>query len=87
MLPHNQRMKDFLASHGIRCTPKWIPDGSLKRSWRLNQKGQKWTLELAAKLNALGFTDLNHKPLGQYSGNGGMFQVFVRGHEELLEGA
>lgn len=77
-------MKDFLKSNGIDATPKYLPDGSLKRCWRLYNIETKWTQELADRLNALGFTDFDGEPLGPFSGNGGMFSVFVRGHYELL---
>lgn len=95
MRPENKRMRDFLLANGIDAIPKWISTGSLKRSWRLYGKNGKntpenrladyqlWTLELAAKLTTLGFRGL-HGPLGRWDGNGGVFSVFVRGHEELV---
>lgn len=84
MRPENQRMKAFLKQHNIEATPKFIWDGSLKRTWRLYNHDVKWTDELAARLTELGFVDFDHAPLGRYSGNGGVFSVFVRGHNELL---
>lgn len=78
-------MQQFLAQHGIDAIPKYIKDGSLRGSWMLYAKDAKWTMELADSLNAIGFTNLWHDPLGQYSGNGGLFSVFVRGHDELLK--
>lgn len=83
MRPENKRMQEFLKKNGVDAMPKWISTGSLKRSWRLYNLDEKWTLELADKLTSLGFRGLNG-PLGQYNGNGGMFSVFVRGHEEFL---
>jgi len=93
MRPENKRMQEFLKQNGIYAVPKWISKGSLKRSWRLygpsgkNTGGfenyQPWTMELADKLTALGFRGL-HGQLERFSGNGGVFSVFVRGHEELL---
>jgi hypothetical protein len=77
-------MRDFLKANGIDAMPKWIPDGSLKRSWRLYNHAMPWTMELGAKLGGLGFRDLDNKALNEFSGNGGRFSVFVRGHEELL---
>lgn len=92
MRPENKRMQQFLRANGIDAVPKWISTGSLKRCWRLYGKNgdgwegyQKWTPELIEKLTALGFRGL-HGPLGQFDGNGGIFSVFVRGHEELLKG-
>lgn len=84
MKPENARMKQFLADNNVVAVPKWLPDGSLKRCWRLYGKGQIWTRELAQRLNDLGFVDFDHWPLSKFSGNGGAFSVFVRGHEELL---
>ncbi len=78
MLAHNKQMQDFLSQHGIEAIPKWITKGSLQRTWRLYNKKTKWSEELAAQLNGLGFVDYAGKPLGKFSGNGGMFCVFVR---------
>ena len=83
MRPENQRMKDFLRGHGIDAMPKRFYDGSVKHSWRLYNLKTEWTPELWEKLTDLGFTNLWLKPLGQYDGNGGVFSVFVRGHDEL----
>ncbi len=85
MLPHNARMMQFLAQHGIEAMPKYIKDGSLKHSWRLYNLDRKWSQELADELNAIGFTNIFGEPLGIYSGNGGLFSVFVKGHYELLK--
>lgn len=82
--PENRRMQAWLAQHGIQATPKFIHEGSLRGTWRLYNLEQKWTPELAAQLNALGFTHNHGEPLGPFSGNGGIFSVFVRGHNELL---
>lgn len=82
--PENQRMKNFLAENGIDCKVKYTWDGSMKGTWYLYGKGQKWTEELREKLTALRFMDFDNKPLGQWSGNGGTFSVSVRGHEELI---
>ncbi len=78
MLEHNKQMQDFLKANGIEAIPKCIPDGSLKRTWRLYNKKMKWSEELASQLNNLGFVDYAGKPLRRFSGNGGMFSVFVR---------
>uniref|UniRef100_A0A6M3LUX7 Uncharacterized protein n=1 Tax=viral metagenome TaxID=1070528 RepID=A0A6M3LUX7_9ZZZZ len=95
MRPENKRMQEFLRGNGINAVPWYIFKGSMKRTWRLygkNGKGsdlsnyQKWTPDLAEKLNGLGFRDYDGKPLGLYSGNGGVFCIFVRGHYDFLEG-
>ena len=86
MKPENKRMKEFLMANGFaRVIPKYLASGSLKRCWRLYDKYQKWSLDIAKRLNDLGFMNFTGKPLDIYDGNGGMFSVFVRGHYELLE--
>lgn len=88
MRPENKRMQEFLAGHGIDASVYFIWDGSLKGNWRFSRPYRehvRWTQELQDKLNDLGFVDFDGKPLSQYSGNGGLFMVFVRGHNELLE--
>lgn len=89
----NVRMKAYLLAHGIDATPKYLPNGSLKGCWRLTGKDKKstglfgyqiWTTKLQNKLTELGFVDFDGKPLHQFSGNGGVFSVFVRGHKEFL---
>jgi hypothetical protein len=91
MRPENKRMQAYLKENGIDAVPWYIEKGSMKRCWRLygkHSKGwqnmDKWTPELAEKLNGLGFRDYAGEPLGLYSGNGGMFMTFVRGHYEFL---
>jgi hypothetical protein len=82
----NAAMEQFLAQNGVKAKAHYIWDGSLRGTWRLSNLNERWTPEWADRLNALGFLDYSGKPLGPYSGNGGMFQVFVRGHQELLPG-
>lgn len=65
--------------------PKRIHDGSLRRTWRLYNHEILWSEELAAKLNALGFSDFDGKPLHRHSGNGGLFSIFATGHDELAD--
>ena len=81
----NQRMKEFLNRNGLDAQPKYIWDGSLKRTWRLYNHSIPWTEELGAQLTGLGFTGL-HGPFGKYDGNGGVLSIFVRGHYEMLGG-
>ncbi len=78
-------MQQFLHDNGIEAVPKRIYDGSLKNTWRLYNPGVRWSVELANQLTALGFASYNGRPLDGFDGNGGMFSVFVRGHEELLQ--
>jgi hypothetical protein len=84
--PENRRMQEFLASKGIQAIPKYLSAGSLKGCWRLSNPATRWSDELANQLNALGFLNFDGRPLGKFDGNGGVFCVFVRGHNELLEG-
>jgi len=78
MLEHNRLMKQYLANNGIKATPKYLKAGSLRGTWRLYDLKQKWTDVLRKKLTDLGFKDYSGLPLGPYSGNGGLFSVFVR---------
>ena len=83
--PENQRMQEFLAANGIKAHAKFIWDGSLKGTWRLwDRHGQRWNPILADRLTALGFRDYDGRMLGNSSGNGGAFCVFVRGHSEFV---
>ena len=78
-------MQEFLDANGIVAAVKYIPDGSLRGTWRLSNSDLQWTEELAAKLTALGFLGWDGEQLGKFAGNGGVFSVFVRGHNELLQ--
>lgn len=96
MLEHNQNMQNFLKRHGIDAVPFRIDKGSMRGTWRLvgkanrksenwHEKYQKWTPELEAKLNGLGFLDYDGKTLHKFSGNGGTFCVFVRSPQNWQE--
>lgn len=85
MRPENKRMQEFLKANGITAIPKYIPDGSLKFTWRLYDRKAAFTPELADKLNSLGFVNYSGQPLSATCGNGGRFSVFVRGHYEMLD--
>jgi len=82
--PENKRMRNWLKRKGIDASVKYLWKGSMRGTWRLYNPKEKWTQELADKLSRLGFRGFDGKPLHQFSGNGGMFSVFVRGHDELL---
>jgi len=77
-------MQDWLQAHGIKARVKYMAAGSLKGTWRLYDGATLWDDALASRLNGLGFVSYDNKPLSTYSGNGGRFSVFVRGHSELL---
>lgn len=83
MLKHNEKMKVFLLSCGIKAVPKYVMAGSMRGTWRIYGKGQNWTPELIRKFNEVGLMDFDGKALNQYSGNGGHFQTFVRAPEML----
>lgn len=78
MRPENQAMKDYLERHGIKARVKYIRKGSLKGCWSLYAPGVKWTEDLAKELAGLGFRDFDGRPLGKYSGNGGVFSIHAR---------
>jgi hypothetical protein len=84
----NQKIKNYLKKNGIIATPKFIDKGSLKGCIRLYHKTganfDLWTIELINKLTELGFEDFDCKELTKFSGNGGLFSVFVR-NRNLLE--
>lgn len=73
-------MKGLLASKGIKATPKYIADGSLRGTWRIYDRNAQWrnNFGLWTKLMALGFTDYSGGPLDKFSGNGGLFSIFAR---------
>ena len=85
MRAENKRMRRFLRANGITATPKYINKGSLRGCWRLYNPRQAWGDSLRERLTVLGFVDFDGQPLSRFSGNAGLFQVFVRGHNELLE--
>jgi hypothetical protein len=76
-------MQEFLARNGIKATAKRFHDGSMRNTWRLYDHATKWTIELADKLNSLGFTWIDGRPLEQSMGNGGVFSISVRGLDDL----
>lgn len=82
--PEHARMQAWLKEHGIEASVKYFRDGSMRGCWSFYNGAVNWSLELAEKLNGLGFLDYDHKPLGTFSGNGGVFSVFVTGHDEIL---
>lgn len=81
-------MVNLLARNGIKASVKYLKDGSLKGTWKINGKNEDLTTsywwnspELWEKLTTLGFTDFNGKQLNQFSGNGGTFSIFARYHK------
>jgi hypothetical protein len=80
-------MAEWLETQGVHVKKaRFIWHGSLKTCWSLYDPAQRWSLELADKLNGLGFRGFDDKPLHRYSGNGGMLAVFAKGHAEMIEG-
>lgn len=86
-LEHNKKMQNYLRENGFPyAVPKYIDNGSMRGVWRIYSKirgaglagYERWSQELADKFNFLGFRDHNGNPLNSFSGNGGMFQIFVR---------
>lgn len=88
MRPENKKMVEFLKANGIVASARYNRDGSMRGTWHLWNCAVQWSEELAVKLNLLGFTNSTFGcPLGKYEGNGGMFSVSVRGHNEFVEQA
>lgn len=72
-------MKAWLKENGIKVTPMYIKDGSMRGSWRLNGEGSWWDRpQLWEKFTSLGFVDYDGDKLDRYSGNGGQFSIFPR---------
>jgi len=86
MRTENKNMQNFLKENGVKASVKFLWTGSMSGTWRFYDNKQKWTTNLIAKLTWLGFVDFDGKPLSKYSGNGGQFSVFVKGHNEFLKG-
>ena len=84
MRPENQKMVEFLKANGIVATVKYCRSGSMRGCWYLWSKTLKYDDAMREKLTALGFRDFDNRPLSQYSGNGGMFSLQVRGHGEFV---
>ena len=83
--PENQRLLAFLQPPfpGLDLRVKRIREGSLRGSWRIYVPGVKWSEELGQKFLDLGFLNLWGDPDLKHVGNGGLFSVFLRGHNEL----
>lgn len=73
-------MKNLLAKNGIDAQVKYLDKGSMKGTWRIQNLNVTWygNTELQAKMTELGFLDYSRQPLHDHSGNGGVFQVFVK---------
>jgi hypothetical protein len=78
MRPENIAMKAYLQQHGIKARVKYVQKGSLRGTWQLYNPDMIWSEELTKKLGELGFRDFDGQPLGQFSGNGGVFSVNTR---------
>ena len=95
MKEENIKMMKFLKQNGIEAKVKYIFKGSLKNTWRIYNPSIPWTVELAEKLESLGFNGLHGKKFHRYiqdgkevsyEGNGGVLMIFARGHYEFLDG-
>jgi hypothetical protein len=94
MRTENKTMAEYLAREGQLngVAVQYITHGSLAGCWRLCMRSKDagkrfatWTEADAERLNRLGFVGFDGNPLHKFSGNGGMWQVFVRGHCELVD--
>ncbi len=94
MRPENKRMTEFLKANGIEARVKYIFTGSLKHTWNIYNPNIPWTVELAEKLESLGFGGLHGPKFHRYmiegkevsfEGNGGVLSICARGHNEFLE--
>jgi len=85
MLQHNKKIQELFKKHGLKIKAKYIKAGSLRGCWRIYNLSINWNNDIAKKINRMGFVDFDRKPLGIFSGNGGVLSIFIRGHEELLK--
>ena len=85
MRKENKEMKRYLSKNNIFARVKYLDGGSLAGRWRLYNPRQIWNEVLAEQLTNLGFTDFDGKPLGKFSGNGGLFSVFALRKGEINE--
>ena len=76
----NVKMVEYLKQNEVDATPKYIFNGSMAGTWRIYNLKTKWydNKELQEKLTSLGFRDFDNTPLDNFSGNGGVFQIFAR---------
>lgn len=78
MKAYNKAMKQYLSERGIKAkSVKFIEKGSLKGCWIISNYKQKWTQNLIDRFDIAGFKDFDGKKLGEWSGNGGIFSVYV----------
>ena len=91
-LNHNKKMQSYLRENGFPlAVPKYFDRGSMRGTWRIYSKikggglagYERWSAELALKFNTLGFLRWDGSPLDSFSGNGGMFMIFVRKNLEV----
>ena len=74
-------MQKMLADNGIKCRVKFINKGSMRGTFRLYDPKTTWygNAELQQKIISLGFQpSCPAYPIGDFSGNGGAFSVFLR---------
>lgn len=85
MRTENQKMKTFLKENGIEATPRYLSTGSCKGRWMIYNAKISWyeNHELQNKMNQLGFTDFDKKPLHKFSGNGGRFSICAFAPQEI----
>ena len=82
----NQNMQKFLANNFIDAKVKYIDKGSLKGCWRIENPQTDWyfNTKLQQKFQDLGFKDFNGAKLTRHSGNGGVFQIFVKYDKSVI---
>ena len=74
----NKNMKKFMLKNRIKTTSiRYNFAGSMKGTWNIYGRSQKWTPELIKKFTDLKFTDFDGRPLSKYSGNGDSFSISV----------
>ncbi len=84
--PENKRMETFLAENGIKAKATYWWKGSMKRTWTIQSRTEKWTDELLNKFTALGFRNWDGQALKFLANSGDDLYLCVTGHLEMAEG-
>lgn len=65
---------------GLKVNVSFIKTGSLKNNYRVYSRDIKWwgNEKLIEQLSLAGYVDFDNKPLSNYSGNGGLFSIFIK---------
>ena len=83
--PENERMEKFLFDNGIKAKAKYWWKGSMKRTWTIQSRTEKWSDSLMDKFVALGFINFDGFQFRPYHNSGEELYICVTGHYEMVE--